>query len=635
MDTVENVLGRLASPRETLVLTGAGISVDAPAGLPAGNGYTRRALEHCCDQVHPDQVGRLFEATGMPGGFPRFETVLTVVAHCYGSAGLRDLVSDMVTIEPNDLHTFFAQHLAACGRHVTANIDPGIERAAGPGLAEQMARQLLHVHGLATPGSDLTRLGITLPLIEHGLQPDVQHRLDSWLRDCDSLLVTGYSGLDYFDVDPYLASLAPDLLAGKLVVWVNHDHADPDLRIETGLDIPALHLMRAAGAEVVVVRGATRQVLDLLAQSWHLERVPHVAPQLEKDPWLPDPSVWTATARRRATIELWAQLGCPEPLLEILRLDPDRVTAETAGAFADAAWHAGRYRAARSLWRQAYPTDALADRLLRAERSAACDWISGRYRRALRELIRLASAIEQTPDVPAHVRLQVADTLSRVWEQMQRLPDVRWRADQSVRDLAARILPDQDGRLSRDLQWRRETARSKLGDPEDPARIEITQAAGHDQASSSSVIRTLNYRHGELRALQEARMAGGERIDDAAWPQDYRELVSRFRVVGAWGDAARVFLLPRAMKVWPLRAPVEMFRPRVELALYHRFRMAAGVVAQEALFQLRRFRPRLSRLIDHTVGMLRLRERRQEPPRRLLGQRLVERLRTQRDKSRG
>lgn len=599
MDSAEGVLSRLTSAQQTLVLTGAGISVDAPSSLPAGNGYTCRALEHGCDDAHPDQVGRIFEVAGMPGGFPRFEAVLTVIAQCYGQTGLHHLLSDMVDITPNDLHVFFAQHLETGGRHVTANIDPGIETALAPSHVAQAAQRLLHFHGLATPGSDPTQLGITLPSIEHGLEPAVQQRLDSWLRGSASVLVTGYSGLDYFDIDPYLASLASDrALTGQLVVWVSHDPADPALRVETGLDIPALRLMQAAGAEVVVVRGATRRVLDRLAQSWHLDRVPLSAPPPTNRPWQPDPTIWTLAARRRASVALWGQLGCPQQLLDILQHDPGQVARDTAGTFADAAWHAGRYSAAQSLWRQAYPTDDLADELLRAERCAACDWISGRYRRALATLVRLAHTIEQAPGAPAQARLQVGDTLTRVWEQMQRLPDVRWRANQKIRDLAARVLPDEDPDLSRDLQWRRATAGVKLGAPEDPRRLEVAQAAARDQASSSSVIRTLNYRHGELRQQQEARIASllrGDRVDDTQWPQDYRDLLDRFRAVGAWGDATRVFMLPRAMEVWPLHAPLEVFRPRVELALYHRFRVSAGIIAQEGLFQVRRLRARWHR----------------------------------------
>jgi hypothetical protein len=54
---------------------------------------------------------------------PRLEMVLDTAVGTYGLGLLTDALSDLAAASPNAHHAFFAGHLAAGGRHITANFD--------------------------------------------------------------------------------------------------------------------------------------------------------------------------------------------------------------------------------------------------------------------------------------------------------------------------------------------------------------------------------------------------------------------------------------------------------------------------------------------------------------------------------
>ena len=74
-------------------------------------------------------------------------------------------------------------------------------------------------------------MGATLARIEKGLPAATSDRLFKSLLDpaVASIVFVGYSGSDFFDVDPFLAGLPPGAMEGREVLWISHR------RDETGL----------------------------------------------------------------------------------------------------------------------------------------------------------------------------------------------------------------------------------------------------------------------------------------------------------------------------------------------------------------------------------------------------------------
>ncbi|WP_146032391.1 hypothetical protein [Actinomyces qiguomingii] len=557
-------------------------------------------MDDCFTGVSSEEIAEIFKRVGMPGGYPRFETVLGVVADMYGVQGLGYVLSDLLAATPNDLHDFFARHVAKGGRHVTANIDKAIERSLESLGFGDASDRILHFHGAAEDVAELAGLGITLANIENGFDESVAAAMSEVMAraDVDSVVIMGYSGLDYFDVDPYLRSdRGRAAFKNKSVLWVLHDHTSPELRREDEYRNPAIVAMRSAGADVTVVRGATRRVANRLANKWWRGPVPESSPagvasavsSAAIEPFVPTGPY----SRESATIELLARLGWCGRMMELLKSNPGLADRRTYLQFADSAWDAGEYHIAERMWRAAYSGQTNDERIQRAERVAACQWIRGRYRQAMSGLLVLADAIDRLPEdeVSLPARLKVADTLVRLLEQMRRLPDVRRYVTSEVRERARDLLPSpvQMRGEALDLRRRVEVSRAKL-EADSEEQEELNEKVSMEHASSSSMTRMLTYRQGWLRAAQDRRMSrmlAGERVDDEAWRKEYREVALRLRAIGARGNAARVFMLPRATEVWPLRAPLEMFRMRVRYTFYHRIRMAAHIVVSDLEFRRR------------------------------------------------
>lgn len=79
----------------------------------------------------------------------------------YGLELLTEALSDLTAAPPNAHHAFIAEHLAAGGRHITANFDTCIERAT-PRPRPPTTERPVHFHGALdtdTSREDLEALG--------------------------------------------------------------------------------------------------------------------------------------------------------------------------------------------------------------------------------------------------------------------------------------------------------------------------------------------------------------------------------------------------------------------------------------------------------------------------------------------
>ncbi|WP_181068313.1 hypothetical protein [Rathayibacter sp. AY1A2] len=561
-------------PRETIFLTGAGISVDPPSCGPSGIQLTLDAVTTFFEDGVWNEVTEALKIAGAPDGVPRLETILDVVMNSYPSDVVGPFLRDRLNVPPNSNHQLFAEHCFRGGRHVTANVDTAIETAYAQ--AHQGApAPILHLHRRLDAGVGFNEIGLTLPVIENGLAPDVAVELDQILLDktARTLIVAGYSSSDYFDVIPYLSDRAPRM-THLSVVWLDYAKVDQGVQELPQTDSAAstVKLLRSAGVEVTVVVGPTALILAGIGLRWKID-VPSVNVASRADP---PQLLLDSVTRSRATVLLFAQLGMPGALRGLRYRHPEFVDATTAVSFAEAEWDAGRYREVARLWATA-GDDSLEWRWRRVERSAACDWIMGRYVKARRTLVRaLAEMTVEQPPPPPELRLVIADTLVRVLEQMSQLPDTRWIPQRRARERAAAALDGLEG-VPRDLRLRLRSARAKLN-----GTVDLSNEASESHLQSSSVSRTLAYRGGALRN----RDRQGELIPAS----EFRELRGAWECVGGWGSGGRMATIPG---FWPAYTLCEcrkiVFDSRVDATRYHRVRVFSIVIAGRVLRGLRRF----------------------------------------------
>lgn len=470
----------------------------------------RRALKHAFLPGVPDMLANYYCLLDIPRTSPRLETVLQVVDTVHGKAVLGDLLTDLEA-PPNSLHAFFAEHLALGGQHVTMNFDTCIERA---GTGEWPGNALLHVHGRL--GHE--ELGATLARIERGLPGEIRTRLSGMLLSprVSSIVFVGYSGSDFFDVDPFLASLPRGSLAGRQVLWVEHrrqvEQIEPRRR-----QLRALH---EAGAQVREVRVLTAAALEEIGKQW----------KARPDEKRGEPRPWQSRVpvevelKRRATIELFSLMGLHREIDAVLKprdAHDWEIQAQTR-------WAQGRYTEAGSAWAISRPGASPA---ARSDRVGAVAWIRGEYRRARDVLV--AALMEGKGSFDE--RLTLAETLARVYVHMRRSPDSFRLATPRLRALVLDHLPDpvvlaEEGKpLGTHLRNRVISARASLGGgaADDSGAVE---SFGEYEALNAQ----LNYRQARLRA--DAARAPVE-------AKKFRALRRDFETIGAVGDAARATLL--------------------------------------------------------------------------------------------
>jgi len=574
-------LSRLAEldPDAVVFWSGAGISRDLPTGAPLGAELTKRVLDAYFEPGVYQDLQRRYRRLGLTqtAARPRLETVLDTAVGVYGLELLSDALGALAVAPPNAHHAFFAGHLAIGGRHITANFDTCVERAAsGAGLS--VPEPPVHFHGAldATDGgAGLAALGARLSVIENGLPEDVQAQLDSVLSDerVRALVFVGYSGSDFFDVRPYLLRRGLRQLSNKIVAW--HSWAAEPAANRVGADATAGYLPQAreAGAHVFEFVGPLDELSRQLGSAWALPATPAVADGSAPEPWRSSLSSNTGQ-RARATAALHARMGFRQRTVEVLGAKP-ALTAAEHELIADALWGTGRYRAAGRHWELARSGDSADAVARRTERAVAVRWIRGQFIRAERDgWAAVERFVTPTGEVSTTVQLEILETYVRVLTHMARSPDVsyridRWRSERASA-LLAEVAAKVRGREGIQLRARADTAAANLrrsGAADDHASVFDESEALHGW---------LNYTQGRLRNEAEEALRGGRH---RAVPVDqYRLLRCRFGELGAWGDVPRVATLPGGEQAV---TPLDLWRDLrgVDFTRWHRVRFLARFLA--------------------------------------------------------
>lgn len=535
------------NPQDVTVLSGAGLSVEGPSSLPTGEELTKRVFDafflpgtlktirskHAavgwfeqplCPSLAPERKSRL----------PRLETVLGVAARIHGPEAIDRSTADMAVAEPNRLHRFFAQHLDRGGSHLTANFDECIERAAAATGANWANSDLLHFHG-SVGGAGA--LGATLERIERGFSPDLAHKFLALLTRRPMLLVAGYSGSDFFDVNTVIAELPPHSLRGLRVVWLLHSDHDPHLLPIQSLapDEPTLSIfdiLLRQGADLSVVCAPTDFLLGELVRRWQFTPLGSPLGRSPKDPHIDVDHNLPPVA----TFALYLDVGLFGEVSSLAQAAAPLMPAdEVRSATSAALWEAGRWNDVRRLWRRVRPrTDTT-----RLERIGASLWVQGRLLPAFAWLTwhrRRASG---------DARQVLAETEGRVLEHMLRTPDLRWLARHFVHGVLGE-LGQTDQTIGVTLYRRRTDLASSLG-----STVGGEREPHHAMMSSEwfgqagNVLAWVTYQHRRLRDSYRDTDSAQELGDR------YSVLREWYQAVGSKAGGIRTHLLPGAHRVFP------------------------------------------------------------------------------------
>ncbi|CCH29392.1 hypothetical protein ABZ816_39970 [Actinosynnema sp. NPDC047251] len=561
------------APREVTVLSGAGTSVEGPSSLPTGYELTERVFTAYFPSGTLATVLTAHEELGWlatppcpdspPGTdlrLPRLETVLGVVARVHGEQAVDDSVADVAHAAPNRLHRFLAHHLARGGGHLTANFDECVEKAGAALGHPPNPDGVLHFHGATGPRGGV--LGVTLARIEKGFPPDLATRFLDALRARPAVLVLGYSGSDFFDVDVVVVSLPAGALAGTRVLWLLYSGHPPHFVTSDEALPPLVRALRRAGARVDVLCGPTEVVLDVLGRGWGFPLLGHAVPR--------DPSPPTFTVddslREVAALELFLEIGLFKEVRALLSPPPPNAPRTLLRAATSALlWEQGRWNDLRGFWRRVRPvTDA--ERVRRVERIGATWWVQGRLLPAYLWLThhrrRVAAALGDE-----HALL-LAETEGRVLEHMLRTPDLAWFARTRARNLLTVL--EEPGQTAGVHPFRtRSDLRNSLAHA-------VTGSArdGHATVSTewfsqaSSLLAWVTYRHRELRDSYDPGSP------DTVLSTRYRALRAQYETIGSRSGALRTILLPGAERVF---TTCEVLRDlwKLQHGPWHRIRILA------------------------------------------------------------
>ncbi|MBN2153103.1 MAG: tetratricopeptide repeat protein [Candidatus Lokiarchaeota archaeon] len=329
-------------------LVGAGISMDAPAGLASARQLMEGIIRFSAPQYTAEEIRQIPNL--------RYETLVEEYRAAIDNKLVFMRYFDELSLapdrKPNSIHLYLAKMLAAGNPVMTTNFDHFIERAVGldnPRLVDVITPKDFDAHGdhqanqaknlmalYKLHGSNVnpltredtsTTVITTLSALGKGKDSDIfaveVFKRPLFDRICDgrTLVVMGYSGGDDFDVVPMLSRMR----GVKSVVWLSHG---PGSAVETFKVLPDLipgpasqdgmlvAIARQLGVEVIKVVGPTAAVVAKLQRTDTREATATNAPVLAIDAWLasklPPPTV---AARECFAGQVLAQNGFQDKAL--------------------------------------------------------------------------------------------------------------------------------------------------------------------------------------------------------------------------------------------------------------------------------------------------------------------------------
>jgi len=315
--------------------------MDPPSSLPSGYTLTKDVVEAFClpgtwkNLISLLKEVQIKDSTNNIKTFPRLEAVLGNIVSILGYDTLHRF--SLFDPNPNALHYLFAHHIASHGRHITLNLDLGIESAikilydslqydiltprdmADNKTVPSTSSWILHLHG--KHGETPSNLGLTLENITKGIHDNSRRLITKALLDSKLIIFAGYSGSDVFDVNPFFASLANQHdFSGKSVIWIDYsdDYKDCVSYIQSKNNLPILESLSKCNAQNYVWTGPTRSFINKLRKHWSLPKPPPCSrlgsvPNFDKN--VPD---WQ---RRLVTGKIFASMGLGKQAFDVIVSD--------------------------------------------------------------------------------------------------------------------------------------------------------------------------------------------------------------------------------------------------------------------------------------------------------------------------
>lgn len=234
-DTLNSIGIRVNRPEKVVFLTGAGISAPDPTQFPLGNELHRLLLKTFTNlsDLQIDSAIHLQFEKSCESLYSTFQThQLTHAVNLFWNL-LSELFIWRATEtwkQPNELHTYFREHIRSGGCHITANIDQFIEldelhyqtfttKGIDDGEHPENENGFLYkFHGDCTKDF-VGEQGFLFDAISRGFSANVRRVWDDLLGSAELVVVCGYAGLDTFDVTPYFAGKAAGTFRSS-VLWV-------------------------------------------------------------------------------------------------------------------------------------------------------------------------------------------------------------------------------------------------------------------------------------------------------------------------------------------------------------------------------------------------------------------------------
>lgn len=303
-------------PRKTVFWVGAGVSRLTPCNLPLGNELTDAYLDAMLGKEYAEQLIALWnnhipsiresiqngcwhEAAshrtytiedvkhGMARERPRLEFIIGEMnkldqefrgirfhkaenRKAYARQSSIQALAHFADAEPNIYHDWIAEFVKAGSLVVTSNFDTCIEKALGvdkallnaPVLVDGVkaidcgnGQHVYHFHGVATDRDIEKNLGATINNVSKGLSEAFQNKLKQCFQAGCDIIFLGYSGSDFFDVQPFFQELQENHYPGK-AIYLHYCQTADDCVRESGREKSYQYLLNPFEQQIICY-GAT------------------------------------------------------------------------------------------------------------------------------------------------------------------------------------------------------------------------------------------------------------------------------------------------------------------------------------------------------------------------------------------
>lgn len=310
-------------PSKTIFWVGAGVGAETPCNLPLGNGLTDAFLK---SMLGDEQAGKFIlywnnhipqireSVAGNDWKIPADAAVCTLDDVRSGKAWERprlefiigemnkldqefqdinfqkpenrrrykrqyaiEALSHFAEAEPNLLHYWLADFARAGAVIITANFDTCIEKAIDAAAdsrpssfddvrgTETASGFIYHFHGVATDENIQSNLGATINNVSRRLPEMFTKKLEKCFQEGYDIVFIGYSGLDFFDVQPFFEGLDSSAYPGK-AIYLHFCNDDRECEEAVKREKRYQYLLNPFG-EKVIAYGKSIDFFDILGRN--------------------------------------------------------------------------------------------------------------------------------------------------------------------------------------------------------------------------------------------------------------------------------------------------------------------------------------------------------------------------------